>query len=137
MFVLWVCSWWWLVVLSILMMGLVGFLGIHRIHFDVGPVWVDFYILYYGIECMLYRLLYAWVCYWGNLWGRIWIYLVPFRPIGRIYLFYLFVVICVLCHLWLWLSHVHMLQRWVCIVMFLICSLGCLFLSIWEVVQEI
>jgi hypothetical protein len=53
-------------VLSILVMGLVVFLGIRRVRFDVGPVWVDLYILYYGIECMLYRLLQAWICYWGN-----------------------------------------------------------------------
>jgi hypothetical protein len=40
-------------VFSILVMGLVGFLGKHKVHFGVGLIWVDFYILYYGIECML------------------------------------------------------------------------------------
>jgi hypothetical protein len=40
-------------VLSILVMGLVGFLSIHRVRFSEGPVWVGFYMLFYGIECML------------------------------------------------------------------------------------
>jgi uncharacterized membrane protein (DUF106 family) len=40
-------------VISILVMELVGFLDIHKVHSGVGPVWVGFYILCYGIECML------------------------------------------------------------------------------------
>jgi hypothetical protein len=34
-------------------MELVVFLGIHMVRFGGEPVWVGFYILYCGIECML------------------------------------------------------------------------------------
>jgi hypothetical protein len=43
-------------VLSILVMGLVEFRGIHRVRFGVGLGWVGFYILYCVIGCRLLKV---------------------------------------------------------------------------------
>jgi hypothetical protein len=64
---------------AIALMGLVGFLGIHMVHFGIRQGYVGFCILCYVIECMLSRLLQALV--------------VPYLPSGKTYLFYGFVVV--------------------------------------------